>query len=151
MLEHAGTHMPEITARFAAWERLEPGNATAPLLHAKALVAQLPPAGWDSRADEARLLLEKSVRIDGNSAEAQFELACLMERKHDYEKAASLFEKSIQLNPDDPVTHYRLARVYDRLGKKEEADEQRALHERLSAREKQDLDRRAASGIPAPH
>lgn len=151
MLEHAGAHMPEITARFAAWERLEPGNAAAPLLHAKALVAQLPPVGWGAKAEEARQLLEKSIRIDSNSAEAQFELGCLMERKYDYEKAAALLEKSIQLNPDDPVTHYRLSRVYDRLGKKEQADEERALHERLSATEKQDLDRRAAGGMQAPH
>ena len=149
MLEHAGTHMPEITEKFAAWERLEPQNPEAPLLHAKALVAQLPPTGWGAKAGEVQALLEKSISLKSDSAEAQFELGCLMERKHDYPKAAELLEKSIQLDPQNPVAHYRLARVYDRLGKKEQADAERALHERLSAREKQDLDRRAG-GMASP-
>lgn len=147
ILEHAGAHMPEIAAKFAAWERLEPANPEAPLLHAKALLAQFPPAGWDAKADEAQALLEKSIALKSNSAEAQFELGCLMERNHDYARAAELLEKSIQLNPNDPVAHYRLSRVYDRLGKKAQAGAERALHERLSAREKQDLDRRSASGM----
>lgn len=147
MLEHAGAYLPEITRKYAAWERLDPQNPLAPLLRAKAIVAQLPPTGWDARAVEAQTLLEKSIVLKSDSAEAQFELGCLKERKHDYEAAAALLEKSAQLNPSDPVIHYRLARVYDRLGKPEQASAERALHARLSAQEKQDLDRRAAGGM----
>jgi tetratricopeptide (TPR) repeat protein len=147
MLEHAGSHMQEITAKFAAWQKIDPANAVAPLLHARALIAQLPPSGWDEMAREAQTLLEKSIALNGDSSEAYFELGCLMDRKHEFPKAAELLEKSIAMNARDPAAHYRLARVYDRLGKKEQADAERALHAKLSEQEKQDLTRRAAGGM----
>src|SRR5574341_360678 len=43
-----------------------------------------------------------------------------------------ILERSIELNAKDPAPHYRLARVYYRLGRKEEAAQQRRLHEKLS-------------------
>jgi tetratricopeptide (TPR) repeat protein len=147
MLEHAGPHMSEITAKFGAWEKIDQTNAVAPLLHARALIAELPPSGWDDEAQEAQTLLEKSIALNSDSAEAYFEMGCLMDRKHEFPKAAELLEKSIAINAKDPVAHYRLARVYDRLGKKEQADAERALHAKLSEQEKQDLSRRAAGGM----
>jgi hypothetical protein len=41
-------------------------------------------------------------------------------------------EESVRLNPDVAVAHYRLARVYDRLGRTADAAEQRAIHSRLT-------------------
>jgi Tfp pilus assembly protein PilF len=57
-----------------------------------------------------------------------------MDRKKDYPRAAELLEKSIPLKADDPVAHYRLARVYLQLGKKELAEAEFALHARLTSR-----------------
>jgi len=57
-----------------------------------------------------------------------------MDRKKDYPRAAELLDKSIHLKADDPVAHYRLARVYLQLGKKELAEAEFALHARLTSR-----------------
>ena len=52
-------------------------------------------------------------------------------------EAARLIEKAIALKgdlADDPVAHYRLARLYLQLGKKEKATAEFALHARLTGR-----------------
>jgi hypothetical protein len=59
-----------------------------------------------------------------------------MDRKKDYPRAAELLEKSVQLKADDPVTHYRLARVYQQLGKKQQAVAEFAQHARLHQHER---------------
>ena len=43
------------------------------------------------------------------------------------------------------MPHYRLARLYDRTGQSEKAAAERALHEKLSAEEKAELERRQAA------
>jgi tetratricopeptide (TPR) repeat protein len=134
MLEHARSHLREIITKCAVSERSDPLNPYAPLLRAKALMAQLGMADWDDKAQEAAGLLEKAIALKGDSADAYFELGCLMDRKKDYSRAAELLEKSIQLKADDPVAHYRLARVYLQLGKKEKAAAEFALNARLARR-----------------
>jgi hypothetical protein len=44
------------------------------------------------------------------------------------------FWKRASAKADDPVAHYRLARVYIELGKKEPAKAEFALHARLTGR-----------------
>ena len=74
-----------------------------------------------SDAKDAEALLLKSIALNGNSWEAYFELSSLMDRERNYSKAAEF-----------------------------QADAERAQHVRLSEQEKQDLDRRAASGMSRP-
>lgn len=59
-----------------------------------------------------------------------------MEKRRDFAGAAEEIEKAVALNPNDATPHYRLARIYDRLGKKVEADAQREIHAKLSAAER---------------
>jgi Flp pilus assembly protein TadD len=59
-----------------------------------------------------------------------------LERKRDFDGAAQHLERSVQLNGGDSAVHFHLARVYDRLGRREDAQRERALHEKLSETEK---------------
>jgi len=63
MLEHARSHLQQINAKCVAAERSEPLNPYAPLLRAKALIAQLGMADWDDNAREAARLLEKAIAL----------------------------------------------------------------------------------------
>ncbi len=145
ILDHAGDRLPEVTAKFAAWEKANPNNAEAPLLHAKALLARPGESAAVNR--EAEALLERSIALNAYSAEPYFELGCLMDRAHNYPKAAELLKKSVDLDTTNAAAHYRLARVYDRLGKKEEAAAERAIHAKLSGGAQQDLERRGVGGM----
>jgi tetratricopeptide (TPR) repeat protein len=130
MLDVAEAKLPAITQVFAAYAKSQPDDALANFLYAKALGAK----SVDVTQIEA--LLRKSISLDDSKWESHFELGALLERKREYAESAKEFERSIELDPKEPMPHYRLARVYDRLGKGAEAEQQRVIHARLSGQNK---------------
>jgi tetratricopeptide (TPR) repeat protein len=136
IMDHATDRLPELTARFADFERRNPGSYLGYVLHAKALIAQLPASGFPAEAQTALELVQKSLALKEDEAESHYLAGVLLERKREYAKAAAELERSIQLNGNESAAHYRLARVYDHLGRREDAERQRALHEKLSEEEK---------------
>jgi Flp pilus assembly protein TadD len=127
MLDQAGSAMPAIVDDYRRWTTLEPDRAEPPLLLAKALVAS------NAASDEAEPLLRRSIDLDSKNWEAHYELGLLLAKKHDYKGAAHELESSIKLNPSEPMPHYHLARVYDRLGDHDRANAEREAHKRLSS------------------
>jgi tetratricopeptide (TPR) repeat protein len=121
-----------VSARFAELEARDPKNPLGPVLRAKALVQQLPPADYPPEAQTALELLEKALALDEKHAEAHHLIGIVLERKGELDEAAKHLERSIELNSQDPAPHYRLARVYTRLGRVEDAERERRLHEKLS-------------------
>lgn len=129
MLDQAGDRLPEIIADYSAWEKTSPDNYLAPLLHAKALNA----AGNTPETVEPEL--RKSIRLNGDSWEAHLELGTLLVQEREWQDAATELKRSIELNANEPRAHFQLARAYERLGEKDKAIEERAIHEKLSASE----------------
>lgn len=126
MLDQAGPHLDEITKAYEAWAARDPRSAKARLLLAKALLAA------NSRDERVETLLRKSIALDASDWQSHYELGVLLESKHNYSEAAKELELSIELDPKQPMPHYHLARVYDRLGEPERAQAERELHERLT-------------------
>jgi tetratricopeptide (TPR) repeat protein len=124
MLDQAEDRLPKIVAVFAAFARSAPENYMSGFLYAKSLMVQHP--------DQAEALLRKSIARNGEFWESHFELGVLLDQREKFEDAAREMRRSIELNPNDPVPHYRLARLYDRLGKTAEARAERELHARLA-------------------
>jgi Flp pilus assembly protein TadD len=127
MLDQAGAHLAEITRADEAWAARDPQSAKAQLLLAKALLAA------NSRDERAEGLLRKSIARDAKDWEAHYELGVLLASEHKYADGAAELERSIELDPKQPLPHYHLARVYDRLGQPERAQAERQLHEQLTA------------------
>jgi uncharacterized protein HemY len=98
----------------------------------------LPPTGFPPEAEQSFRLLGKALAIREDSAEAHYLMGTLLERKREFAAAANELERSIQLNAKDSAVHFRLARVYDRLGRRDDAERERALHEKLSEAEGSD-------------
>jgi tetratricopeptide (TPR) repeat protein len=144
ILNHAEGRLGEVTAKFASFAQANPKNYLGPFLHAKGLIAQMGPSPSGELATQAEALLRRSIGLNPNFWESQFELGVLLEAKKDYADAARHLEQAIQLNPKAPTPHYRLARVYDRLGQPEKAQAERALHERLTAEERSAIEKHAA-------
>ncbi|MDQ6663402.1 MAG: tetratricopeptide repeat protein [Acidobacteriota bacterium] len=123
MLEQAEDQLPRIRKAFAQFARSAPDNYLSLFLYAKSLSLNDP--------GQAETLLRKSISRNGRFAESQFELGAVLERQGRFEESASAMRRAIELNPKDPVAHYRLARIYDRLGKPDQATAERELHARL--------------------
>ncbi len=128
ILEQDGDRLPEITGKFAAFAAANPQNYLGPFLHAKALLAD--PAAGPATQAQAESLLRKSRSLNEGFWESHFELGILLEGKREYAKARPELERAIELNPTNAASHYRLARVYDRLGKPQQAATERALHQK---------------------
>jgi tetratricopeptide (TPR) repeat protein len=139
MLEQTAGKLPDVTAVFAALAKANPKNYTADFLYGKALA-------FGGQRDEAEALLRKSVAENDEFWESHFELGGVLESKRDFAGAAREFHRAAELNPKNPGVHYRLARVYDRLGKGEEAKAEHALHEKLTQEENTFI-RRQAGGM----
>jgi Flp pilus assembly protein TadD len=126
MLDQAGTHLPDITAAYERWSSSQPKNAEALLLLAKARLAS------DSKDATAEGLLGRSIALDDRDWEAHYELGALLEGKRDWARAAIELKRSSELDKNQAMPHYHLARVYDKLGEEEKAKAEREIHEKLT-------------------
>lgn len=139
MLDQTASKLPDVTAAFAALAKANPKNYTADFLYGKALA-------FGGQRDEAEALLRKSVAENDEFWESHFELGGVLEGRRDFAGAAREFRRAAELNPKNPGVYYRLARVYDRLGKSEEAKAEHTLHEKLTQEENAFI-RRQAGGM----
>ena len=130
LLEQAGDHLSEITQDYEGWAAREPQNAKAQLLLAEALLAQ------DHHSERAQILLQKSIALDGNNWEAHYQLGVFLADKRDWQAASAELNRSIAIDPKEPLPHYHLARVYDRLGESDKAEAERKIHQQLTAGQK---------------
>ena len=121
----------ELLGRAKAWHAGGARHAFTPYVYAKAL------ASTGAEDAQVRPLLEEAIARDGSRWEFHFEMGQLMERARDYDGAARAYEKSVACEVQRPEPHYRLARVYDRLGRTEEARRERAVHAELIKKEQQ--------------
>ncbi len=126
MLDQAESRLAAITQAFAAYARRAPESDVAAYLYGKSLAA----AG-DTAAAEP--WLRKSIARNAGFWESHYELGLLLDQEGKLEDAANEIRTAIQLHPGDPAPHYRLARLYTRLGKPAEAQTERDLHARLTA------------------
>jgi Flp pilus assembly protein TadD len=126
LLDQAGDRLPAITAIYREWLKAEPRHAEPPLLLAKALLA----SNVDS--PEPETLLRHSIQLDSKNWESHYELGLVLSKKREYQAASVELNRSAELAPREPLPHYHLARIYDRLGDKSRAESERAIHKRLS-------------------
>ena len=124
MLDQAENRLPQITEAFAAFAKRSPDRYLGTFLLGKSLILNNPA--------QAEALLRRSIARNGEFWESHFELGVLLEQQRKFEEAAREVQRSVELNPGDPTPHYRLARLYDRLGKAAEARAEREEHARLS-------------------
>jgi len=144
IISHAEGRLGEINEKFASFARANPRNSLGHFLHAKGLIAQIGPSPSGEPIAQAERLLKKSISLNPDFWESNFELGVLLEGKKDFTAAARHLERAIQLNPRTPAPHYRLARVYDRLGNEDAAQAERVLHEKLTAEERTAIEKHAA-------
>ena len=131
MAENWAERKPDVVALFAAYARRHPGSALAHFALGRAT------------ADAAEL--RQAIKLDPRFPDAHIELGSVLESQRDFAGAIAAFRRAVDLAPKNPIPHYRLSRLYVRTGDSAKAEVERALHEKLSAEEKAELDRRQAA------
>lgn len=134
----------EVIQRFRRFMDLQPRNGRAPYYYAMSL--------WKGRRaqdasidfEQVEMLLKKSVDLDPKFPEARLQLGNLYSDQKKYDAAVPQYAKAIALNGDLADAHYRLGQVLVHLGKKEEAQEQLRMYQKLRSEHLADLERQRA-------
>ncbi|MDE0105677.1 MAG: tetratricopeptide repeat protein [Bryobacterales bacterium] len=137
LLQHAASRIDHITERMRVFHTEHSKNHFGPFLYGQALLAQL-----GTRRDEVALariedLLRESIEREDEFWEAHYELGVLLEKRRDFAQAEEHLRRAADLNPSASKPHYRLARVYQRLGKTREARQEREIHKLVVERERE--------------
>lgn len=118
------TPLPGVVERLERHLKLEPQDARAHLLLAEALLKR----GIAENAMRPEALLHQAVALDAKSAEAYLELGKMAAARKQNAEAMALYQKAIAVDPQMGEAHFRLAVLYERAGKTDDAQRERALH-----------------------
>ena len=139
LLQHANNRIDDIEARMRVFHEEFSKSHFGPFLYGKVLHAKLGTRRDPETIASIETLLRESIERNNEFWESHYELGVLLEKKKDYAAAEQHLERAVNLNPDSSKPHYRLARVYQRLGKPKEAKRERELHKQIAERERQDM------------
>jgi tetratricopeptide (TPR) repeat protein len=131
----------DVVQRFRRYSELQPNNAMAQFYYALSLLKGKTPEASSPEFHQVESLLQKSIALDGNFAEAHFRLGNLYADQHDDAKAFPEYERAVALNPNLPDAHYRLGQYYVHAGKKDLAQREFADYQRLRAQYLAQLDK----------
>jgi tetratricopeptide (TPR) repeat protein len=99
--------------------------------------------------EEALALLGKATRLQDDIRIAYLDLGTILTQQKRYDEAVAALQHAVKLDPAQPDAHYRLAHVYQDMGKTAESQREfaqvRELHEKAD-----DLVRKMAASPPAP-
>ena len=124
---------------LVAYAQSHPADAKAATYAASLLLTQ----NDDTQSvDLARRLLASALAADPNLPEAQFQMAVIMQNGLNWEASIPYLERAVKLKPDFAQAHYRLARAYWRMGRRQDGAAQMELQKKFASQEQDDLDRR---------
>jgi len=94
----------------------------------------------------ARKFLDRASQLRPGMSEVEFELAAVEMAAQNYAKAEPLLTRVLQQQPDHRDAHFLLAKIYLKQGRREEAQKEREIFEKLAKAEqdktaKEDLGR----------
>jgi tetratricopeptide (TPR) repeat protein len=133
-----------VIERFHRYSELQPDNALAQYYYAVSLWKgkRLEETSVDFHAVES--LLQKAIALDGTLADAHLQLGILYADQHELSKSLPEYQRALELNPDLPDVHYRLGQYYVRAGKKDQAQQEFALYQKLQAQHMAAVDKERA-------
>jgi len=123
----------EVIQRFRRYAELRPGNALAQYYYAVSLWKgkRVSDPGTDMSTVET--LLQKAIALDDSLAEAHVQLGSLYADQHQYDKSIPQYVRALQLDQNLSDAHYRLGTDYVHVGRKEDAQKEFAIYQKLRA------------------
>jgi tetratricopeptide (TPR) repeat protein len=121
----------EVAKRMKRFMQTNPDNALAYYYYALCLWKGTGGSGQGSDLADVEALLRKSISLDPRSADAHLQLGVLLHDQHRNAEAIPDFQAAVQLKPDDPDPHYRLAQAYACTGDSARAQEEFQVYIKL--------------------
>jgi tetratricopeptide (TPR) repeat protein len=135
LLPDAGQRLPEIITKLRRFTERHPESPIGPFL----LALILP--------EQAEALLRQAIRVAPDFWPAYFELHKVLKARDKWEESEAALKKTIRVNPDYAPAHYALAECYNRRGDHAGAAQERELHHKLLALQR-DADERHRAQNP---
>lgn len=134
----------DVIERFRGYAELQPNNALAQYYYAISLWKgrRIEGSGLDLQKIEA--LLKRSIELDGKLPEPHTQLGRLYADRKDYAQSIAEYQRSLELNPNQPDAHYRLGTDLVRLGQKDRAQAEFDIYQKQRAQHMADLDKERA-------
>ncbi len=139
LLQHASDRLEEIGERMRIFHEQHSKNHFGPFLYGQTLLAQLGTRRDQDAMAAIESLLRESIKREDGFWESHYELGVLLEKRRNFGLAAEHLRRAADLNPSSSKPHYRLARVYQRLGKAKEARQEREIHKLIVERERKQM------------
>jgi tetratricopeptide (TPR) repeat protein len=142
--DNSPNQVEDAIQRFRRYAELEPGNALAQYYYAMSLWKgkRVEDPSLDLKTVES--LLQKSIALDQTLPQAHVELGDLYADQHDYEKSIPELQRALELDPNLPDAHYRLGQDYVHVGKKDQAQKEFDVYQKLRAQHLAEVDKEAA-------
>ncbi len=134
----------EVIQRFRRYAELEPENALAQYYYALSLWKGKRSQNTSVDTTMVEALLKKSIALDGTIADSHVQLGDLYADQHEYEKSIPEYVSALELNPNLSDAHYRLGTDYVHTGKRDLAQQEFAVYQKLRAEHLAEIDKERA-------
>jgi tetratricopeptide (TPR) repeat protein len=134
----------DVIQRFRRYSELKPNNALAQYYYAVSLWKGKRLEESSVNFHEVESLLQKSIALDGTSADAHLQLGILYADQHEFDKSLPEYERALELNPNLSDAHYRLGQYYVHAGQKDHAQQEFAVYQQLEAQRMAAVDKENA-------
>jgi tetratricopeptide (TPR) repeat protein len=123
----------DVVQRFRRYAELQPNNALAQYYYAISLWKGKRAGDAGVELSTVESLLKKAIALDDSLADAHVQLGNLYADQHKYNDSIPQYERALELNPNLSDAHYRLGTDYVHVGKKENAEKEFAVYQKLRA------------------
>ncbi len=158
VLDSSPAQAAAVTERFRSYAQEQPNNARAQYYYAISLWKAQRTAGSTADLGTIESLLKKSIALDDSFAGAHVQLGDFYADQHRYDESITQYEHALALDPSLSDAHYRLGMDYVHVGKKDLAQKELAVYQKLRAEHLAEVDKERAevrqfvysAKLPAP-
>jgi len=141
-LQDSAVPDPAAVTQICSFADKHPASEAADSLCGGALLRVAEDNADSSRREEILHRLRHAVAIAPSDPVAACQFGKALEWSERWREARTQMEKCVRLDPDSPESHYRMARIYRRLGLTTLASEQTAAQQQAAKRQTEENNRR---------
>jgi tetratricopeptide (TPR) repeat protein len=108
-------------------------------------------ARQESQWPEAVAHFSRAAKLDAGFGDAYLGLGVSLLSSKQFSEAISPLETAVKLEPQNPAAHYNLAMAYNRSGRKQDADREFAVHQKMTQKDENRQESQPETQQENPH